>query len=154
MRQAADPSDDVPSVLVLTDLTRRGGEDRRVVVQGVDLPLRNVIIAIAGFVIGAPIGLIAVAVASPMRSLIDPLYVWATAVAVVELLCYVAVVYRVRSGVGVFQSQRDRHRAGNGRVWLGTEQVPPLDRATFELCVRGALPLHRHRQPPDELGLS
>jgi hypothetical protein len=153
VRQAADQSDDVPSVLVLTDLTRRGGEDRRVVVQGVDLPLRNVIIGIAGFVIGAPIGLIAVAVASPMRSLIDPLYVWAATVAVVELICYVAVVYRVRSGVGVFLSWRDRSRAGNGRVWLGTEQVPPLDRAAIELCVRGAMPLRRDRRPLDQLGL-
>lgn len=135
----------VPNVYVLTDITRRSSEQRRVVVSGFDVRWRTVVIAM----IGAPPGVILAAFGWMFIGEMAILAIPATVMAL-----YYLVEARSRSGLGLpmWRMLVDRKTSSVGRFFLCGVEIDPLDIPVVNV-VRSTVPVDHDRELDHERAL-
>lgn len=135
----------VPNVYVLTDITRRSSEQRRVVVSGFDVRWRTVVICM----IGAPPGVFMAALGwmfvGEMAILAIPLTIMAL---------YYMVEARSRTGLGLpmWRMMLDRKKSSVGKFFLCGVEIDPLDIPLVNV-VRSTVPVEHDRERDHERAL-
>jgi hypothetical protein len=124
----------VPHCYALTGLTRSAGANRRVVIQGFDLPFRGVVVAAAGFAVGVLPTVVAVLLVGS----------WGLAVmAAVEVAVFQLVERRSRSGLHLrtYRSLLDKRKGKRtvGRFRCCGVTVDPAPRR-FRVLTAASVP--------------
>lgn len=129
-----------PVLFDLTTLTRDAEQQRRVVIQRVDVEVRRVKVLLGA----APLAIIVGGVTYPLLNLYALL-----PMAGIELAAVWLFIERSRKGMRLtnFQTLRARRAAQTGMFFIGGRQIYPLDR-TIVVLHRSSMPA-RHVDPPD-----
>lgn len=116
-----------PPCLVYTKYTRRSNDDRRVVIQGFDLPYKGFIVFLIGVVPAILAALVAWMLPLPFIGSAG-VYGAAVAFVAVEAVVFYAGLTKARSGVSMFRSVTDRRSAQIGQWFVGLApiEVPPV----------------------------
>lgn len=107
------------NVYSLTNLTRNANQQRRVVIQGFDLPVRGLTIAGLAFIPAIPVTAIAWAVVGQYALVCVP---------IIEILAFWLIESRTRSGMRLRRYQRflDIRRSVSGTFMICNRPIHPL----------------------------
>jgi hypothetical protein len=135
----------MPDAIVLTRLTRRGNEDRRVVVQGFDVGYRTFLLVVVSAVPAAFAGIFTFLLIGRVSVFGFEIGFYGTALAVVLVAgsVYFVLSARTRAGLSYFKSLADWKRESRriGVMHLGVNPISTAETPKMSVMPRGAIPV-------------
>jgi len=134
----SQPQSNAPTVYVLTDITRKANQNRRVVIQGFDVRWRTVVILGATAVPAIVLGIIGWSLAQQFGLILPPLFIGGA---------FYLIEHRTRTGLQLpmYRTILDRRRSSIGKFFMCGREIDPAAMPAVTLMA-STVPVHRDHE--------